>query len=218
MNTHWGMAAAGVLAVALTTTACTSDDDADRSPTPTTAPAVTTAVPRATASEDPGVQAVPLAGDDHLEIQWTLDKGVNGSDAVVDVGRRTLALVYLATFSPAWRTDAAIRKVSTSLTTGDQVVLEPTRSSRTPPQRTAKGPLLITVQPPEVNGDAAVFWACLDSRGAFDREPLHKTNLGVLASVSVTATGGVWKATKYNLDPKDPTTDERYYQRCQQSE
>jgi hypothetical protein len=217
MNSHWGIAAAGVLAVALTTTACTGDDHADRSPTPT-APAVTTAVPRSTASVEPGAQAVPLAGDDHLKIQWTLDQGVNGSDAVVDVGRRTLALVYLATFSPAWRSDAAMGKVSTSLTTGDQVVLEPTRSARTGTQRAAKGPLLITVQPAEVKGDAATFWACVDARGAFDREPLHKTNLGVLASVSLTATDGAWKATQYDLKPTDPTSDERYYQRCQQSQ
>jgi hypothetical protein len=216
MNSHWGIAAAGVLAVALTTTACSSDDHAD--PSPSTSVTTTSAVPPATASVDPGVQAVPLAGDDHLKIQWTLDQGVNGSDPVVDVGRRTLALVYLATFSPAWRSDAAIRKVSTSLTAGDEAVLEPTRSTRAATQRTAKGPLLITVQPAEAKGDTAVFWACVDARGAFDREPLHKTNVGVLASVSVTATDGVWKATQYDLKPKDPTSDERYYHRCQQSE
>ncbi|MFI5708634.1 hypothetical protein [Kribbella sp. NPDC051620] len=216
MNTHWGTAAAVALTLALTTTACTSDDRADRSPAPTVT--ITTSEARATASEDPGAQAVPLAGDAHLKIQWTLDKGVNGSDPVVDVGRRTLALVYLATFSPAWRSDAAIRKVSAALTAGDEVVLEPTRSTRATSQRAGKGPLLITVQPPEVNGDTAVFWACLDSRGAFDREPLHKLNIGTLASVSVTATDGVWKATQYNLKPEDPTSDDRYYQRCQQPE
>lgn len=214
MSIHRGMAVAAALTLTLMTSACTSDDKAD--PKPSTSSPTSASPTPAQASEDPGVQAVPLAGDNHVKIQWTLDKGVNGSDPVVDVGRRTLAVVYLATFSPAWRSDAAIRKVSPSLTIGDKVLLEPTRSSRTAKQPAANDPLVITVQPPQVEGDTAVFWACVDTRGAFDHTPTRKTNIGTLASVSVTAADGVWRATRYDLDPQDPTSDERYYQRCQQ--
>lgn len=211
MGIHRGMAAVAALTLALMTAACGSDDEPDSTPT-------TTATPTSTASVDPGAKAVPLDGDDHLTIQWTLDKGVDDSDPVVDVARRTLAVVYLASFSPAWRSDAAISKISPYLTTGDDVLLEPTRSSRTSEQVTANDPLLIAVQPPQVSGDTAVVWACVDARGAFDREPLNKTNIGILVSVSMTATDGTWKATEYNLKPEDPTDDERYYERCQQPE
>ncbi|WP_157412894.1 hypothetical protein [Aeromicrobium sp. Root236] len=214
MSIHRGMAVAAALTLTLITTSCTSDDKPDPKP-PTGSPTSASPTP-AQASEDPGVQAVPLAGDKHLKIQWSLDKGVNGSDPVVDVGRRTLAAVYLATFSPEWRSDAAIGKVSASLTTGDDVLLEPTRSARSGKQPVANDPLVITVQPPQVDGDTAVFWACVDARGAFDHTPTRRNNIGILASVSVTAKDGVWKATRYDLDPQDPTSDDRYYQRCQQ--
>lgn len=217
MSIRRGIAVVAALTAITFTAACTSDgSDPDPSPSTATAPPITPST--GTTSEAPGVQDVPLAGDDHVKIEWTLDKGVNGSDPVVDVGRRTLAVVYLAAFSPTWRSDDAIRKVSTSLTTGDDVLLEPTRSARTTKPVAAEGPVLITVQPPEVKGDTAVVWACLDARAAFDDAPLHKTNLGTLASVSLTATKGVWKATAYDLKPQDPTSDERYYQRCQQDE
>ena len=77
--------------------------------------------------------------------------------------------------------------------------------------------MVITVQPTQVTGDSAVLWSCVDATKAFGWEPL-RDNVGILVSVSVTATDGVWKATEYNLNPKDPTSDEQYYQRCQQPE
>jgi hypothetical protein len=218
MSIHRGIVATATLVALLATGACDgggSDEPTDPTPSPSSTSASPTA---AEASADPRIAAIPVDGNDDVEVTWSLDDGVDAKDPIVDVGRRTLALVYLSTFSPQWRSDAAIEKVSDALGADDDAVLEATRGTREAPDpKAAKGPVTIVVQPPQVSGDTAVLWMCLDAGPAYDGGRASTSNSGRLASVTLTVVDGTWKAASYSLNPKDPTKDERYYQRCQQN-
>lgn len=207
MRIHRGMAAVAALTLALMTTACTSDDKPDPKPT-TTAPSSASPTP-AQASVDPAAESVPLAGNADVPIEWALDD-VNGSDPVVDVARRTIGLLMLVSSSPEWSDEAKLGPAIDALSTDDSKVGEQLRGQRvtkTPPD--AGDSVRILVQPPVGDGDRATAWLCIGY------DPTSSgVKRGVLASVSLVVSDGLWKATEYSLDPEVTSDVEPYFQRC----
>lgn len=207
MSIHRGMAVAAALTLTLMTSSCTSDDKPDPKP-PTSSPTSASPTP-AQASKDPAVDSIPLAGDDDVPIRWELDK-VNGSDPVVDVARRTISLLLLVSSSPSWGDETKLGPAIEALTTADSKVGEQLRGQRvtkTPPD--AGDPVRILVQPPVVDGDGATAWLCID----YDPTSTGSKK-GVLVSVSLAATNGVWKSSAYNLNPEITSDVEPYFKRC----
>jgi hypothetical protein len=202
----------GIAVVAFTiivaTSACDGGSDETR-PTPSSSTKATP-TPTVRASRDPGAEAVPLAGDDDVTIDWALEQ-VNGSDPVVDVARRTISLVLLAAGSSSWTHQAKIKKASDALTIDGSVLVEPLSKARVPrgaePHR-----IRILVQKPEAVGDRATAWMCLD----FDATA-NPSKSGVLASVTLVVDHGLWKATDYDLNPEITPKVEPRFKRCRAS-
>ena len=207
MSIHRGVAAAAALTLTLMTAACTSDDKPD--PKPSTSTPTSASPTPAQASEDPAADSIPLPGNDDVPIEWVLGK-VNGSDPVVDVARRTISLLLLVSNSPSWSDDKKLGPALDALSTDDVKLGKQIRGQRiTKTSPDAGDAVRILVQPPVGEGDRATAWLCIDY------DPISSgSKSGVLVSVSLGVTDGLWKATEYNLNPKITSDVEPYFQRC----
>ncbi len=205
MSIHRGIAVAALMAI-LATAACDGGSDE----TQPTARASTKATPTPTvqASRDPAADRIPLAGDDDVAISWNLEK-VNDSDPVVDVARRTMSFLVLAAWSTDWTDQRRLKQASDALAVDDSVLLKPLSKAAAPTEREHPLQIRILLQAPVVEGERATAWMCVD----YDATAFRSKS-GVLSSVTLAVTDGVWKVTDYNLNPEITAEVEPRFKRC----
>jgi hypothetical protein len=206
MSIHRGIAVAAALTLALMTASCSSDDDPGPTPAATTP---TTATPTPGPTADPAGKAVPLDGEKDAPIEWTVGGGVDAKDPVVEVARRLQSLWVLAPLSAEWSDEAKIKSAADALTDGK--VLKDFRLDEWTDRDKAggKAPVRLLVQAPEVDGEKAVVWTCLDPNAAFG---IEKTSGSALVEIKLAVIDGAWKVTSY--DQNTPGVPDRV-QICQ---
>ena len=207
MSIHRGIAASAALAIALTTAAC--DSDSNDTDDPTTAPTTASASPaRAQATTDPAVDSVPLPGDENVPIEWVLEGAA--SDPVIDVARRTIALLLLASSSPSWSEPSKIESPARALAAPDyDLAAKLEKQTVSSPPADAGDPVRILAQQPDVSGADATVWLCIDYRAK-----ASGSDNGTPVTVDLTVIDGLWKATSYNLNPEVTDADQSRSDRC----
>lgn len=203
---------AGLTIVAAVTTSCTggSGDGSSTSDT--------TAAPPAVATMDDQARAVPVDGNAFVPLSWTLPEGVNGDDPVVDVARRTTALLLLTELAPDWDDLGKNQALARALTDSSDQSISPTRMA----ERIGSGkdgidyPIRLLVQPPRIDGATAVVFVCMDASAAapgdLASEPVPGSGSGIVR-LELRAEDGYWRTTSYNQNTSQWTKED--YQICQ---
>jgi hypothetical protein len=195
---------AAAVSVTLLFAGCTSPTPAPSSPPPTTA----------SAGVDPAASGVPVDGDENLTLQWEYMPGVDPSDPVVDVARRTAAVIWLTHGSAAWNDASRIEALSKALTdqSSKSLSVEEAQKWATADKPSLTYPVRVLVQPPQVDGETASVFICPDLSTFVEEEPVPGSGTGI-TRIDLAVIDGYWKTTSYDPNTSDWTLED--YQHCE---
>jgi hypothetical protein len=196
----WVAAATGTLLRA----GCTS---------PAPAPSSSTPAAPDSAGVDPAASGVPVDGDENLTLEWEYMPGADPSDPVVDVARRTAALIWLAQGSAAWNDAARIEAASAALTdeSTESISADAAQKWAADAKSALNYPVRVLVQPPQFGGETASVFLCPDLSTFVQKEPVPGSGTGI-TRIDLAVIDGYWKTTSYDQNTSDWTHED--YQHC----